>query len=98
MRRKSAARRAGRNTSPCFTANARWQLTRLSEDPSSAPSVEMKDAIARDVVTRMGVPTQLVGIPGSDTYANLAHARVGLLTEPCCPPTSGYTLPSSTAP
>jgi phage portal protein BeeE len=38
----------------------------------------MKDAIARDVVN-------VVGIPGSDTYANLVHARVGLLSNTVLP-------------
>lgn len=72
--------RTGRSASgsTLVTANAKWALTKLTDDPASALSVEMKDAIARDVVMTFGVPTQLVGIPGSDTYANLEHARVGL--------------------
>lgn len=67
------------------TANAKWTLTRLSEDPSSALSVEIKDSIARDVVMTFGVPTQLVGLPGTDTYNNLALARVGFLTDTILP-------------
>ena len=67
------------------TANAEWNLTRLSEDPSSALSVEIKDSIARDVVMTFGCPTQLFGLPGSDTFNNLAQARVGLLTDTVLP-------------
>lgn len=67
------------------TANAKWGLTRLSEDPSSALSVEIKDSLARDVCMTFGVPTQLVGIPGTDTYNNLALARVGFMTDTVLP-------------
>lgn len=67
------------------TANAKWSLTRLSEDPASALSVEIKDSLARDVVMTFGVPTQLVGLPGTDTYNNLAMARVGFLTDTVLP-------------
>jgi phage portal protein BeeE len=67
------------------TANAKWQMTRLSEDPATALSVEIKDSLARDVCMTFGVPTQLVGLPGTDTYNNLALARVGLLTDTVLP-------------
>lgn len=66
-------------------ANAKWDLTRLSEDPSSALDVKIKDSIARDVCMTLGVPSQLVGIPGADTYNNLNEARVGLFTDTVMP-------------
>jgi len=68
-----------------IAANAKWALTRLSEDPASALSVEIKDSLARDVCMTFGVPTQLVGIPGTDTYNNLINARVGFLTDTVLP-------------
>lgn len=71
--------------STLVTANAKWNMVRLSEDPAQALSVEVKDSLARDVVMTFGVPTQLVGLPGSDTYNNLAQARVGFLTETILP-------------
>ena len=79
--------RTGRGDSggTLVTANAKWEMTRLSEDPATALSVEIKDSLARDVAMTFGVPTQLVGIPGQDTYNNLALARVGLLTETVLP-------------
>jgi len=67
------------------TANAKWNLTRLSEDPSQALSVAVKDSLARDVVMTFGVPTQLVGLPGTDTYNNIALARVGFITDTILP-------------
>jgi len=67
------------------TANAKWALTRLNDDPASALSVDIKDSLARDVVMTFGVPTQLVGLPGSDTFNNLAMARVGFLTDTVLP-------------
>jgi phage portal protein BeeE len=67
------------------TANAKWLMTRLSEDPSTALSVEIKDSLARDIVMTFGVPTQLVGLPGQDTYNNMAMARVGFLTDTVLP-------------
>jgi hypothetical protein len=48
-------------------------------------SVELKDSLARDVVMVFGVPTQLVGISGTDTYNNIALARVGFLTDTVLP-------------
>lgn len=67
------------------TANAKWNLTRLSEDPSSALSTSIKDSLARDIVMTFGVPSQLVGLPGTDTYNNVASARVGFLTDTVLP-------------
>ena len=72
------------------TANAKWTLTRLSEDPATALSVEIKDSLARDVCMTFGVPTQLCGLPGQDTYNNLAQARVGMLSDCVLP---GYINP-----
>lgn len=63
------------------SANANWNLTRLAEDPGQALSVEIKDSLARDVAMTFGVPSQLLALPGQDTYNNLAMARVGFLTD-----------------
>jgi HK97 family phage portal protein len=67
------------------TANAKWNMTRLNDDPTSALSVPIKDSIARDVVMIFGVPSQLAALPGQDTYNNLAMARVGFLTDTVLP-------------
>lgn len=70
------------------TGNAKWNFTRLSDDPTSALSVDIKDSLARDVAMTFGVPTQLVGLKGNDTYNNMNTARVSFLTETVLP---GYT-------
>src|SRR5262249_30850233 len=44
-----------------------------------------KDSLARDVCMTFGVPTQLVGLPGTDTYNNIALARVGFVTDTILP-------------
>ena len=67
------------------TANADWTFTRLSEDPAPALTVDVKDSMARDVVVTMGVPTQLVGIKGNDTYNNINQARIGFVSETVIP-------------
>jgi HK97 family phage portal protein len=67
------------------SSNAKWSMTRLSEDPASALSVEIKDSLARDVAMTFGVPSQLLALPGQDTYNNIAMARVGFLTDTVLP-------------
>src|SRR5262249_43414984 len=68
-----------------LSSNAKWNFTRLSEDPTNALSVAIKDSLARDVVMTFGVPSQLVGLPGQDTYNNIAMARVAFLTDTVMP-------------
>jgi len=68
-----------------LSSNAKWTFTRLNEDPASALSVAIKDSLARDVVMTFGVPSQLVGLPGQDTYNNIAMARVAFLTDTVMP-------------
>lgn len=68
-----------------LSSKAKWSFTRLSEDPTNALSVSIKDSLARDVIMTFGVPSQLVGIPGTDTYNNLINARVGFLTDTVLP-------------
>jgi phage portal protein BeeE len=65
-------------------ANAKWNLTRLSVDPAQAQSVATHNAIAGDVGMVLGVPSQLLNIPGSDAYQNMS-ALVGLLQNTVLP-------------
>lgn len=66
-------------------ANAEWKFARMSEEPASVMSVEIKDSLARDVCAIMGVPSQLMSIPGSQTYANYETAMTALITETVIP-------------
>ena len=45
----------------------------------------MKNMSARDIALCFGVPGQLVGIPDSQTYANMAEARLALYEETIIP-------------
>ncbi|MBR0778551.1 phage portal protein [Bradyrhizobium diazoefficiens] len=75
-------------------ANAKWELTRLSEDPTAALSVEVKNSLAHDVCAVFGVPSQLAGLPGQETFNNYNEARIGLLTDAVLP---GYIGPYTAA-
>lgn len=66
-------------------ANAEWKFARLTEDPSKILAVEIKDSLARDTCVVMGVPAQLVSIPGSQTYANYEMAMTAFITETVIP-------------
>jgi len=40
--------------------------------------IEGKHSAARDIALAFGVPPQLLGIPGDNTYSNLVEARAAL--------------------
>lgn len=50
----------------------------MSLNPKDMDFVEMKHSAARDIALAFGVPPQLLGIPGDNTYSNLAEARQAL--------------------
>lgn len=76
----------GRNSGDVLVvANAQWKFDRLTEDPSKILAVEIKDSLARDTCVVMGVPAQLVSIPGSQTYANYEMAMTAFITETIIP-------------
>ena len=45
----------------------------------------MKHSAARDIALAFGVPPQLLGIPGDNTYSNLAEARLALWEQTVIP-------------
>jgi HK97 family phage portal protein len=50
-----------------------WRAMALS--PRDMDFLEAKNAAARDIALAFGVPPMLLGIPGDNTYANLAEAN-----------------------
>lgn len=60
-----------------------WKEMSLS--PKDMDYVEMKNSAARDIALAFGVPPQLLGIPGDNTYANLAEARLALWEQTVIP-------------
>jgi HK97 family phage portal protein len=60
-----------------------WKEMALS--PKEMDYIEGKHAAARDIALAFGVPPQLLGIPGDNTYANLAEARLALWEQTVLP-------------
>ncbi len=60
-----------------------WQQMGLS--PSDMAVLETKYSAARDVSLAFGVPPQLLGIPGDNTYSNYAEARLSFYEDTVIP-------------
>lgn len=60
-----------------------WKEMSLS--PKDMDFMEMKHSAARDIALSFGVPPQLLGIPGDNTYSNLAEARLALWEQTVLP-------------
>ena len=57
----------------------------MSLTPQDMDFVQAKNASARDIALAFGVPPQLLGIPGDNTYANLQEARLALWEQTVVP-------------
>lgn len=57
----------------------------MSHSPKDMDFLESKHSAARDIALAFGVPPQLLGIPGDNTYSNLAEARVALWEQTILP-------------
>ena len=60
-----------------------WKSMGMS--PKDMDFTSLKNFSARDIALVYGVPSQLVGVPDSQTYSNLAEARLALYTETVLP-------------
>lgn len=60
-----------------------WREMSLS--PKDMDFLETKHSAARDIALAFGVPPQLLGIPGDNTYSNLAEARMALWEQTILP-------------
>lgn len=60
-----------------------WKEMGLS--PKDMDFMQLKNTSARDIALCFGVPGQIVGIPDSQTYANMAEARLALYEETIIP-------------
>lgn len=75
-----------------------WKEMSLS--PKEMDFIEIKNSAARDIALAFGVPPQLLGIPGDNTYSNLAEARLALweqtilpLVDSMCDALNNWLLP-----
>ena len=57
----------------------------MSLSPSEMNFLEMKNSCARDIALAFGIPSQLLGIPGDNTYSNLTEARLSMWEETIIP-------------
>lgn len=57
----------------------------MSINPRDMDFINIKHSAARDVALAFGVPPQLLGIPGDNTYANLKEARLALWEQTILP-------------
>jgi len=60
-----------------------WKNMSLS--PRDMDFISMKNSAARDIALAFGVPPQLLGIPGDNTYSNLQEARYALWEQTIIP-------------
>jgi HK97 family phage portal protein len=60
-----------------------WKQMGLS--PTDMGIIEAKFSSARDVALAFGVPPQLLGIPGDNTYSNYAEARLAFWEDTALP-------------
>lgn len=60
-----------------------WKSMGLS--PTDMGIIEAKYSAARDVALAFGVPPQLLGIPGDNTYSNYAEARLAFWEDTVLP-------------
>ena len=57
----------------------------MSFSPRDMDHIESKNNSAREISIAFGVPAQLLGIPGDNTYSNLLEARVALWEQTILP-------------
>ncbi len=61
----------------------KWQEMGMS--PKDMDWLSGRDMNAREIALAFGVPPQMIGIPGSQTYANYAEARLSLYEDTVIP-------------
>jgi len=61
----------------------KWQQMSLS--PQDMDYINSKNTAARDICMAFGVPPQLLGIPGDNTYSNMREARMALWEQTVLP-------------
>jgi HK97 family phage portal protein len=77
----SGAENAGRPL--LLEGGLEWQ--EMSHSPRDMDFVSIKHSSARDIALAFGVPPQLLGIPGDNTYANMKEARIALWEQTIIP-------------
>ena len=63
----------------------------MSHSPKDMDFLNAKHSSARDIALAFGVPPQILGIPGDNTYSNLVEARVALWEQTIIPMVDNVT-------
>ena len=66
----------------------KWQ--EMSMSPRDMDFIETKNSAARDIALAFGVPSNLLGIHGDNTYSNFSEARIAFWEETVIPMTKKY--------
>lgn len=61
------------------------EYERISLTPAEMDWLEGKVSSAREICTALGVPPQIIGLPGSQTFANYEEARLALYEDTIIP-------------
>jgi HK97 family phage portal protein len=77
----SGAKNAGRPI--ILEGGMEWK--EMSLTPKDMDFIESKHSSARDIALALGMPPQLLGIPGDNTYANLQEARLAFWEQTIIP-------------
>ncbi len=83
----SGARNAGAPL--ILEGGLQWQEMSLS--PKDMDFIQTKHSSARDIALALGMPPQLLGIPGDNTYSNLQEARLALWEQTIIPMVQNVT-------
>jgi len=74
-----------RNAGRAMLLEGDFKYVEMGLSPREMDFLQLKNMSARDIALCFGVPGQLVGIPDSQTYANMSEARLALYEETIIP-------------
>ena len=73
------------NTGRPMLLEGNFDYTQLGLNPKDMDFLDLLNLSAREIALAFGVPSQLVGIPDSQTYSNMESAKLGLYEETIIP-------------
>tara|TARA_R100000664_G_C2750004_1_gene137348 strand:- start:637 stop:2181 length:1545 start_codon:yes stop_codon:yes gene_type:complete len=73
------------NTGRPMLLEGNFSYTQLGLNPKDMDFLELMNLSARQIAVCFGVPAQLIGIPDSQTYSNMATAKLALYEETVIP-------------
>lgn len=74
-----------KNTGRAMLLEGDFDWKEMGLSPKDMDFLQLKNMSARDIALCFGVPAQLVGVPDSQTYSNVAEARLALYEETIIP-------------